>query len=71
MPEPVSEHSVESLDVNRHGLLHLRSADSGADLDVQQPPVLVRVLDGLPQGDPFGYDQGRSPASTRPKRFAG
>jgi hypothetical protein len=33
--------------------------------------VLVRVLDGLPQGDPFGYDQGRSPASTRPKRFAG
>jgi hypothetical protein len=70
MPEPVSEHSVESLDVNRHRLLHLRSsADSSADLNTQQPPMLITVFDRLRQRDPFWYDQGWSPASTRPHRF--
>ncbi len=48
--QPVSKHPVEPLDVNRHRLLlHLRSssADSSADLNAQQLPVLVAVFDGL------------------------
>jgi hypothetical protein len=45
--QPISKHSVEPLDVNWCRLLHLPSADSGADLNAKKSPVLVTVFDGL------------------------
>src|SRR5688500_6607597 len=47
-----------------------RRTDGGAGFHVQQPPVLIAVLDGLRQGEPFGYTQRWPSGPSRPHRLA-